>query len=570
MNNSEVNIVPNRAQISRGAIQRLHISMRHLFMRGSYKPLGVSGEAMIDALLSLKPEIYGLIADNERVELDGLLYVFQRLPQGIEQCRYIKLISREGYEVSDFEPIVPSKRRRNCYRIDKEQMFIEMTRGRSDIYDVLTHLTFMYIESEKIRRNSLDGKNRRRRDWLMLEDIVSQLNGDNHFNEEVGLTYLSTLLGRTFEETSSACEKFENTHKVNSLFEIVYWLGRLSIDEYVDQNDREISFSSALREKLGHHFYAEIWANRIKQTLYKRKLFDRPLHIVSSNLHSVMNSIYAKAATSRKVQYDTLEHLANQLSLEGNERLREQVQNYAFKNGLIRVSDTSGTNIETQIIDTSLIDLSRTPDELTWNKEYIKNSKPVILVMDYAFGEQAFEAMDELLKPYQVSEDISLPIQVKSINVMGKAGILSGDKGDIMIPNAHIFEGSADNYPFENSLSADLFNPNGLKVFEGPMITVLGTSLQNRDILRYFQKSSWGVIGLEMEGAHYQKAIQSASKIRKNIKPDVTLRYAYYASDNPLITGATLSSGSLGLDGVKPTYLITLAILNGIGEGSGQ
>ena len=63
----------NRAQVSRIAIQRLYISMRHLFFRGHYKPLGVSGEAMISAMLDLKPEIYGSIADPGKVELDGLL-----------------------------------------------------------------------------------------------------------------------------------------------------------------------------------------------------------------------------------------------------------------------------------------------------------------------------------------------------------------------------------------------------------------------------------------------------------------------------------------------------------------
>ncbi len=559
-------IHPNRAQISRDAIQRLHISMRHLFIRGSYKPLGVSGEAMIDAMLSLKPEIYGSIADEERVELDGLLYVFQRLPQGIEQCRYIKLISREGFEASDFEPIVPSKRRRNCYRIDEEQMFIEMTRGRSDIYDVLTHLTFMYIESEKIRRNSLDGKDRYKRDWIMLEKIVNKIKDNSSFNQEVGLTYLSTLLGRTYDETAKACETFDGTQKVNSLFRITYWLGRLSIDEHLDQNDREISFSSALREKLGHHFYAEQWSSQLKQILYEKGLFKRPLHIISANLHSVMNSLYAKAALGKKIKYSSLEDLANQLSLEKNKKLEKQIQAFASKNGMTQIADASGTNIETQLFDTAKIDLSLLPKELKWTKSKILKEKPVILVMDYAFGEQAFETMDELLKPFNISDNDAVALNVESINIMGKAGILSGGKGDIMIPNAHIFEGSADNYPFDNSLSVDQFKHNNILVFEGPMITVLGTSLQNRDILRYFQKSSWNAIGLEMEGAHYQKAIQSASKIRKNIRPDVTLRYAFYASDNPLITGGTLASGSLGLEGVKPTYLITLAILNGIGQ----
>ena len=109
-----------KAQLSREAIERLYIAMRHLFIRGSYKPLGVSGEAMIEALQALEPEIYGSVNDPEKVELDGLFYVFQRLPHGIEECRYIKLISREGFETSNFPSIIPAKRRRDCYRIDEE------------------------------------------------------------------------------------------------------------------------------------------------------------------------------------------------------------------------------------------------------------------------------------------------------------------------------------------------------------------------------------------------------------------------------------------------------------------
>ena len=42
------------------------------------------------------------------------------------------------------------------------------------------------------------------------------------------------------------------------------------------------------------------------------------------------------------------------------------------------------------------------------------------------------------------------------------------------------------------------------------------------------------------------------------------VRYAYYASDNPLETGSTLASGGLGTTGVKPTYLITIKILEQI------
>jgi hypothetical protein len=102
-----------------------------------------------------------------------LLYVIDRLPKGIEECRYINLTSDEGYANSHFKPIVPPKRRRNCYRIDEEQMNIEITRGRSEIYDILTHLTFLFLESHKImKRVILHEDGSVSRDWDKLEAAV--------------------------------------------------------------------------------------------------------------------------------------------------------------------------------------------------------------------------------------------------------------------------------------------------------------------------------------------------------------------------------------------------------------
>ncbi len=554
----------SRAQLSRAAIHRLYIAMRHLFIRGSYKPLGVSGEAIKDALLELEPEIYGSIADPERAEISGLLYIFQRLPQGIEECRFIRLISREGYETSKFKAILPAKRRRNCYRIDDLQMYIEMSRGGSDIYDVLTHLTFMYIEAEKIRNHALDHRGRKRREWNNLEDIVKKIKAQKKFNKELGITHLSTLLGRTYEETASAVKVFDNASKVNSLFNIVYWLGNHSIEEELNNLDREISFSSTLRDKLGRHIFGTIWAQNIKSHLQDLGLLDRQIHIVSANMHSVKNSLYATAALQAKSKKPNFEKLTEALSKESNKAKNLKVRDHALKNGMTEIPDTSGANIAVQIIDLSRINSNLLPKELKEVADKKSNQKKVIIVMDYAFGEQAFECMDELLKPYDSDENTKVYMDVKSVNIMGKAGILEGKKGDIMIPTAHVFEGSADNYSFINSLSAKDFKDKGIDTYTGPMITVLGTSLQNKDILRYFLKSSWKAIGLEMEGAHYQKAIQAASKIRNSIKKKVVIRYAYYASDNPLESGSTLASGGLGIGGVKPTYEITKAILRGI------
>ncbi len=554
--------IRNRAQISRAAIERLYIAMRHLFIRGSYKPMGVSGEAMIAALTELRPEIYGSIAEPERVELNGLLYIFQRLPRGIEECRFIKLISREGYEKTDFTPIIPPKRRRNAYRIDEEEMYIEMTRGRSDIYDILTHLTFMYIESEKIRRNSENHRGEKRREWKMLEEIVRRELAGQEYNKEVAYTYLRTLLGRTYEETIAACERFSEDPHVNSIFHITYWLGHISTREALEKLDREISFSSTLRDRVGHHVHGEKWAASIKKALHKHGMDNRPLHVISANLHSVMNLLYAEAALSKLPTRRKKVDLFSLLSQAENGEMRKKVRQYALNHGMVELDDTSGTNISVQLFD--LAKVKQAPSHLKWNLPNDPTQMPVIFVMDYAFGEQAYETMDELLRRHETDgHDHAMPVQ--SINIMGKAGILEGGKGDIMVPNAHVFEGTADNYPFENDLgAADFENDQGLQVFEGLMITVLGTSLQNKDILRYFKQSSWEAIGLEMEGAHYQKAIQAASRIRHSVSEEIVLRYAYYASDNPLETGSTLASGSLGLDGVAPTYLITRIFLNRI------
>ena len=273
-----------------------------------------------------------------------------------------------------------------------------------------------------------------------------------------------------------------------------------------------------------------------------------------------MNTLYAPSAIPSEIKkgvFNTYEAL----SLKDSDKLRKKVEKEALSHGMIYIKDESGTNIDVQIVDSNKIDLENLDLNLTLSNDKEKN--PIIFVMDYAFGEQAYEVIDEFLKPY-TNDKGETHLNVESVSIMGKAGILEGGKGDIMIPSAHIFEGTADNYPFENELTKADFKDDDLNVFEGSMITVLGTSLQNKDILKFFFNSTWNVIGLEMEGAHYQKAIQSASKVRGSINPNVKVRYAYYASDNPLETGSTLASGGLGTSGVKPTYVITRKILQQI------
>ncbi|MGB1269801.1 MAG: DUF6909 family protein [Flavobacteriaceae bacterium] len=548
MSTTKQEIIRTRAQESSNAIERLYVTMRHLFNRGFYKPMGVSGETLREALLQLRPEIYGSIAE-EKVELNGLKYVIDRLPIGIEECKYINLTSDEGYSKSHFEVIIPSKRRRNCYRIDAEQMNIEITRGRSEIYDILTHLTFLFLESQKIMKRVVIGDNGElKRDWLKLEKAVNSSKKLTIKEKEIALTHTANILGRTFAEVSNIYEDYATVKNPDRFLSLIYWLGKLAIEEETGGKKRVVTFTPVLRERIGHHIHGEVWANNIKKALLENDLLNRPIHIISANMHSVMNTLFVPIALKTELKKLSSFEVYEALSEDKNSALRNKVSKVALNNGMQYLKDESGTNINVQIFDVSKIDASK---------------NEVIVVMDYAFGEQAYETIDELLRPYKQNNEL-IRLDVQSLSIMGKAGILEGGKGDVMIPSAHIFEGTADNYPFENELTLQDFQDDDINVVEGTMITVLGTSLQNKDILKFFYESTWNVIGLEMEGAHYQKAIQSASKVRGSISKDVKVRYAYYASDNPLETGSTLASGGLGTTGVKPTYIITQNILKQI------
>ena len=95
---------------------------------------------------------------------------------------------------------------------------------------------------------------------------------------------------------------------------------------------------------------------------------------------------------------------------------QKKIYRFASKYGFIGVDDKSGSNVHAQIIDTDKIN----------SKNYAFAKGTVLLVFDYAFGEQAYELMDELLKT-------KIGKQLESISIMGKAGIMKGKKGDIMV-----------------------------------------------------------------------------------------------------------------------------------------
>jgi hypothetical protein len=552
-----------RAQLARQAIREFKTSTDALALRGHYRPSGKFGKALETCLRSLSPEIYGTMNDPRIVELKGLEYVIDRLPRGIEECTRIILTEEQPFEGASFEKIEPLKRRRTCYRISKNEICFVISRGQSEIYDILTHMTFLNAAANKIHRMMKDDQEEISIEWNELSKAV-QTNGNMNADElNQAIWNLSIILGRSYRETRETYEYLENNRKEhnsnNSLFSLIHSLGnRINEEKQSFHNSLVIYLTPSLMDVIVHQKCEKEWADNIKNKLVELKLQKRPVHIISANLHSVVNMLYGHGAI-----------IKSHPEIFGNDpydsffKMREhteQINTYAAHRGFYEIADSSGTHIDCQLIDTALMDADGLHPLFSPDLISKKGPKPVILVMDYAFGAQAFDLMENLLKPHRM-ENKRIAFDIKSISIMGKAGILPGEKGDIMLATAHVFEGTSDNYLFKNDITKKEFDES-VNVYTGPMVTVLGTSLQNRDVLKKFQ-ADWKTIGLEMEGGHYQRAI-NAAVIKDNIKKDVKVRYAYYASDNPLETGATLAAGAMGMEGIRPTYMITKVILEKI------
>lgn len=552
--------MPNfsEAQRSRGSVATFKTIADALVLQGLYRATSAAGKTLREALKQLSPEIYGSMNNPRVVELKGLEYVFDRMPRGIEQCKKLVLTAHDNFKLTNFEKRIPLKRRRLSYAVSKEEICFVITRGVSEVYDIMTHVVFMNNEGEKIYNQIVSEDGELCSDWLEL-DAYMQSKSNEDLDLDKAIWNVSKILGRSYQETRETYDYLEGGREkenANSgLFNIVYGIGNRVLESDNPKCCFEVHFTPSLNDMIRHHEYAMKWAIDVKSKLIERNWQKRPLHIISANMHSFRNLLYGASFLKEKNEtvpatiYDMVKTLRSE---------SDALTEHAEKHGFVFIKDQSDSNIDVNLIDSSLLD--KVHPELQFVVD--SKEKPIILVLDYAFGTQAFKILDELLGKQEELEDLILDIQ--SISIMGKAGILCGEKGDIMLATAHVLEGTPNNYIVQNDLNEDNFaDTQELGVYKGPMLTVLGTSLQNSALLERFLESDWKAIGLEMEGAHYQRAI-SAAIIQGRIPYDLKVRYAYYASDNPLISGQTLASGPMGEDGIVPTYLITKVFLEKI------
>jgi hypothetical protein len=153
--------------------------------------------------------------------------------------------------------------------------------------------------------------------------------------------------------------------------------------------------------------------------------------------------------------------------------------------------------------------------------------------------------------------------RVESISIIGKAGIVCGNRFDIMLPTYLIpqeIETGVHDFPNGNRLTREDFEGfTDCSIHTGgPMLTVPGIAIQNEVALRYLMRK-YRIQGLEMEGVPYVRAIRRAEKIGL-LRRDLLFCVGYWGSDNPLNSSELIAKSHMG-EGAPSANALTVAVL---------
>ncbi len=506
---------------------------------------------MLPLYTALEPAIHPLV-DSHRIDTSALAYVIRRLPENVTRTFAYLLTDEIPAVLRDtevlFELVPTAARRRDVWEMLPGSSLVLLRNGISDLVDLISCLCLYAVEARKIRRRFTDAR------------VVSTL------------VQAGSMEGLPFDDAERAGL-------------VAVW-GERTPQRLLDIVKHRETFAVTIRrhsEKYNSR-RTELWTKQLATAC--RTLLDAdpaefppdyPVHIVSSNTHSVGNCLsnwYTGHGDEMRSWATSVGHpLSEQAWAKPFDFLYAIARDYfvahpeaaaaaeeaEVSQGIQRLRATASTGIQVQLADMDRVCRSAVDPDVA----RVSVGEPGLIVnIDYAFGAQAEHILRNLL--------LLFGRNVRSVNLLGKAGALVGDRGDVLIPTGFIEQSGDDLYEMPSGFTSALAEskaqlqqrlPRGT-VHTGPMLTVDGTLIQNRDMLRFY-RYIWSCIGMEMEGAYYFRQFREAQSTGL-IDRDVRSAFYYYVSDIPLEHTANLSARLEPHEGVPPLYAITRQVLAAI------
>ncbi len=546
-----------------------------LYIRTVYSLLRSTTEVQIRTLEEVHGGMNSSLHPDARKsspDISAFIYSLLRLPLCMPQVRTVILgqtndvFARGGYPgLETWEAVSARARRRRCF-FDRKETLACFIASRSDIDDVIPTLTAYQIEWNKL--HDLLKRRPSTLDWGEIEQnpaafaelaSVLEMPGDD-------LARLRVVWGADFVPTL----KTISTRKCSLRIRLLSG----SLNEYWR----------------GTHAWWDNIARRCPAVL------EKPVYFVSSNTHSLANLLSGFALEHKDELVAYVEGSGNVELMEEWQEIRdgivpsslENFLNYVLKKyqatpqgarliqaqhdhelacGITRIPAEHSFEIEAQVIDIARLRPEFFDPRICgvasdWSA--LARSRALILNIDYPLGLAAYNLLSKIAE--QAGD-------VLGIYVMGKAAMLNGVRGDVMIPNVVQDEHSQNTYLFQNAFTAQDVSPflvYGTVLDNQKSVSVLGTFLQNARIMDVVYRE--GYTDIEMEAGPFLSAVYEMVRPKRHPVNEIVTLYGapyeigilHYASDTPLSKGKNLGAGTLSYLGMDSTYATTLAIVRRI------
>lgn len=531
-----------------------------IFIKAYRSFLKSEGEMSIEQFIRLYQKMQpGLhkYACEEKVDIEAFIYSYLRLPQIMPLVKNVvlgqtdEIFRRDGYAIDSWEEVSAPARRRKMYfnGIDTLVIFINSV---TDVDDIVCLLTAFQIEWNKLHA-ALKGKK--------VDDIslYKKLNIDKELWSKLVLIWN------------------ENAE---------YWLNEITHKECLP------------RLRLLHGSYvdyeraAQRWLENIfVQTRYKN-IKNQPLYFVSSNTHSLVNSITGWVNTKEDILLTYLKQKKLNLYLDYWEKIKsgshpgskenflwyvlkkyekenpdvkqERVQ-YEHRLGIDYIEAKHFLDINAQVISVRNLVNADIQNKVDLDLSKLTDSEALILNIDYPLGYGAYMVLSTVLRNVN---------KLQGVYILGKASFLNGNLGDIGIPTT-VFDSYGENlYIFKNVFTKEYFHEfkTGSVLVDQQAVSTKGTLLHPENVIKDYFMEGYTIV--EMENGSYLNALYEMTHYEKYPQRDVInlttspldIGIIHYASDTPFTKAITLGTRNLGYEGVEATYTSSLAILRRIIE----
>jgi hypothetical protein len=546
----------------------------------------VSVSSFEPAHITAAPSLHAGAAEAEP-DMNAMMYSLQRLPAKVMKIRHFVLgqsamaFERAGYVDFSGWSLETAPARRRKWRYDGEETLGALIASSSDLDDMIPTIVALQIELTKIHRILRASPEA----TALIENFAGGEAEDPPLIARVGELLLMSDRDWT---------------RLRGVWGKELWPNLLGLSKSRKRWDIRMLGASYL----GYNRATRQWWAPVQLAMAELGFLDRPVYFVSSNTHSLVNTL-AGTATRRKdeltryiretmhdellTELEALEDGSSRSSWEnllyfaarsyfaepGREAERRVRNEEEHAAGIRHYSSTGAIDVGIQLIDLQQLDAASLDPRLLNPGERLApaNTDSIIVNINYPLGLAAYHILSQIAMSTE---------QIRGIYILGKAATLNGRIGDVMIANVVFDEHSGNTYWLDNCFSyADLapYLVYGAALDNQKAVTVKGTYLQNEGYLDFYYRESYTVV--EMEAGPYLNAIyedlfldrypqDEAINLAQHSTGKLDLGIIHYASDTPYTRAQTLGARGMSYYGLDSTYASTLAIIRRIFEKSGM